>query len=202
MTRVAGAVTPLTMERIHQSDLAIVGGGLAGGLIVLALAQRRPEARVLRIERHEHLGGGDIWFFLESDIAPDDRAPLVLLVAHWWDGCDAILTGRRAIGGGSRSVVLADSAAPAFHDTLHPFARAVWRERRFYHLYNWIQVHGAWPAEHHRPLDRLYRLDESLIGRFYAGCLTARDKTRIVAGRPPVPIGWALRVAAGVRGRV
>jgi len=42
-------------------------------------------------------------------------------------------------------------------------------------------------------LERFYRLPEPLIGRFYAGRSTFRDKARILAGRPPVPIGRAIR---------
>jgi len=387
------------MERPRQCDLAIVGGGLAGGLIALALAKSRPDARVLLVEGGDSLGGNHVWSFFESDVAPDDRPLLVPLVAHWWDGHDVafpahrrtlagryhsitserfdavlrrtlpaerILTGRRAIGVGPRAVVLADGtrieaqgvidargpgdlgqldlgwqlfvgqmlrleaphgltrpvvmdatveqiggyrfvyllpfgpdrlfvedtyysdspaidrpalarriagyaagkgwhiagiereeqgalpvvlggdfggywqsgghnvakaglraglfhpttgfslpdaartarlvagladwSAPALHDALHKSARAAWEERGFYRLLNRMLFHAATPAERYRVLQRFYRLDESLIARFYAGCSTTWDKARIVAGRPPVPIGRALKAAAGLRG--
>jgi lycopene beta-cyclase len=52
---------------------------------------------------------------------------------------------------------------------------------------------AADPAERYRVLERFYGLDEALIARFYAGRSTAADKLRIVAGKPPVPVGRALR---------
>ena len=46
-------------------------------------------------------------------------------------------------------------------------------------------------------LQRFYSLDESLVGRFYAGQSTFGDKARVLFGRPPVPIGRALKAIAG-----
>jgi lycopene beta-cyclase len=386
------------MTRPRQCDLAIVGGGLAGGLIAYALARLRPEARVLLVDGGEQLGGNHVWSFFESDIAPDDRPLIVPFVAHWWDGYDvafpghhrrldaryhsitserfdavlrkrlpaeSILTGRKAIGVGPRSVVLADGtrieaagvidargpadlsmldlgwqkfvgqelhlAAPhgldhpivmdasveqidgyrfvyvlplapdrlfvedtyysdtpaidrdalvgriaayaagrgwqvteatreeqgalpvvmggdfegywrsgganvakaglraglfhpttgyslpdavrtarlvagmadwsaaTLHDALHRFARTAWRGRGFYRLLDRMLFHAAIPEERYRVLERFYRLDESLVARFYAGRSTLLDKARIVAGKPPVPIGRAIQSIAGVR---
>jgi lycopene beta-cyclase len=42
-------------------------------------------------------------------------------------------------------------------------------------------------------LERFYGLPEALIARFYAARLTGLDKLRILSGKPPVPIGAALR---------
>ena len=42
-------------------------------------------------------------------------------------------------------------------------------------------------------LERFYRLPTPLIERFYAGEATLADKVRILCGKPPVPIGAALR---------
>jgi lycopene beta-cyclase len=386
------------MGGARQCDLAIVGGGLAGGLIALALAKRRPEARVLLVEGGERLGGNHVWSFFESDVAPDCRPLLVPLIAHWWDGYEAafpghrrtlaaryhsitsekfetvlrqilpagrILTERRAIGVGTHSVVLSDGtridakgvidargpadlsaldcgwqkfvgqelwleaphgltrpvvmdatveqidgyrfvyllpfgpdrlfvedttysdtpaidrdalvarihafaeakgwriasvereeqgalpvildgdfeaywrsggaqiakaglraglfhpttgyslpdaartaslvaelpdwSAPALHDALLRFARARWQARGFYRLLGRMLFRAAEPAERYRVLEQFYRLDESLIQRFYASHSTLRDKVRIVAGRPPVPIGRAVKAITGRR---
>src|SRR5687768_15682553 len=54
-------------------DLAIVGGGLAGGLIALALRARRPELRTVVIEEARHAGGNHVWSCFETDVAPQDR---------------------------------------------------------------------------------------------------------------------------------
>jgi lycopene beta-cyclase len=51
---------------------------------------------------------------------------------------------------------------------------------------------AAKPSERWRVLERFYRLPEALIARFYADRLTLADRARILAGRPPVPLGRAL----------
>jgi lycopene beta-cyclase len=384
------------MERVRQCDLAIVGGGLAGGLIALALAKARPEARVLLVEGGATLGGNHVWSFFDSDIAAQDRALVVPLVAHYWDGYDVafpghhrglearyhsitserfdavlraalprerVLTGRPAIGVGPRSVVLSDGtrieadgvidtrgaadlslmqcgwqkflgqelvleaphgltrpvvmdatveqidgyrfvyllpfapdrlfvedtyysdtptidrarlaariaayadakgwrvarvereeagalpvtmggdfeaywrsgganvakagvraglfhpttgyslpdaartarlvagledwSAPRLHAALHRHARRHWRSRGFYRLLDRMLFRAAEPAERYRILERFYRLNPALIGRFYAGHSTGWDKARILAGKPPVPIGRAVSALTG-----
>jgi lycopene beta-cyclase len=52
------------------------------------------------------------------------------------------------------------------------------------------------PEERYRVLQRFYGLPESTIARFYAGRLSARDKLRLLLGKPPVPIAGALRALA------
>ncbi|WP_062731854.1 lycopene beta-cyclase CrtY [Sphingobium abikonense] len=67
-----------------EYDLAIIGGGLAGGLAALALAALRPELRVLLIERDVEPGGNHIWSFFDGDVAPQDRWLVDPMVAHRW----------------------------------------------------------------------------------------------------------------------
>jgi lycopene beta-cyclase len=69
-------------------DIAIVGGGLAGGLLALALAARRPDRRVLLIEAGNRLGGNHVWSFFLSDIPVALRWLVKPLVAARWDGYD------------------------------------------------------------------------------------------------------------------
>lgn len=76
-------------------DVAIVGGGLSGGLIALALRRRRPDAKVVIVERGETLGGNHIWSFFGSDIARADRDLIQPLVAHVWRGYDVVFPARR-----------------------------------------------------------------------------------------------------------
>ena len=57
----------------NQHDLVIAGGGLAGGLIALALAELRPELDVRIVETNERFGGNHIWSFFDSDIEPEHR---------------------------------------------------------------------------------------------------------------------------------
>jgi lycopene beta-cyclase len=67
-------------------NLAILGGGLAGGLIALAMATRRPELKIVLIERGDSLGGRHIWSFFSSDIAPEHWGMVEPLVARKWQG--------------------------------------------------------------------------------------------------------------------
>jgi lycopene beta-cyclase len=72
----------------RQADIAILGGGLAGGLIALALAERRPELDLVLIEQDETLGGNHVWSFFGSDVAKEDRWLLERLVVKGWRGYD------------------------------------------------------------------------------------------------------------------
>lgn len=67
-------------------DIAIVGGGLAGGLIALALARLRPDLRLVLIEGGARFGGNHFWSFFASDIAPDQFWLVEPLVAARWQG--------------------------------------------------------------------------------------------------------------------
>ncbi len=69
-----------------RCDLAIVGGGLAGGLIAYALAARRPELSVRLIEPGETLGGNHIWSFFSNDVEPEDRWLTEPFVSKSWNG--------------------------------------------------------------------------------------------------------------------
>jgi lycopene beta-cyclase len=71
-----------------KCDLAIVGGGLAGGLIALAVARQRPELKIVLIEQEQHFGGNHIWSFFASDIAPEHRWLTAPLVTYGWSGYD------------------------------------------------------------------------------------------------------------------
>jgi lycopene beta-cyclase len=86
----------------------------------------------------------------------------------------------------------------ALHDLLHDHARRLWRGRRFYRMLAAMLFKAAEPEERYRILERFYRLDEGLIGRFYAAKSNLGDKIRVLTGKPPVPIGRAVRAIMGV----
>ena len=74
-------------------DVAILGGGLAGGLIALALRRKRPELDVLLIEESASLGGNHIWSFFGPDVAGEHRWLVAPLVCHGWRGYDVKFPG-------------------------------------------------------------------------------------------------------------
>ncbi|MEP2988167.1 MAG: lycopene beta-cyclase CrtY [Parasphingorhabdus sp.] len=72
----------------NQYDLAIAGGGLAGGLIALALNKLRPELNITLIEAEKQFGGNHIWSFFDSDIEEDHRWLLEPLISRSWGSYD------------------------------------------------------------------------------------------------------------------
>lgn len=69
-----------------RHDIILAGGGLASGLIALALARLRPELDVVIVEAGDGFGGNHVWSFFDGDIAADENwlvEPLV--VARWPD---------------------------------------------------------------------------------------------------------------------
>lgn len=95
-----------------------------------------------------------------------------------------------------------DLTGKALHDLTHGFARDTWRRRGFYRMLDKMMFRAAEPEERYRILERFYRLDPRLIGRFYAGRSSMTDKARILSGKPPVPIGRAFAaITGGIHGR-
>ncbi|HEX8487121.1 MAG TPA: lycopene beta-cyclase CrtY [Propionibacteriaceae bacterium] len=68
-------------------DLVILGGGLAGGLVALAVAARRPELRLMVVER-ARLGGNHIWSHFAGDVDRGDSWLVDPLVSYRWDTYD------------------------------------------------------------------------------------------------------------------
>ncbi len=93
-----------------------------------------------------------------------------------------------------------DWSGGALHGLTHDFAASLWKSRRFYRMLSTMLFRAADPAERYRVLERFYRLDAGLIGRFYAGRSTLFDKMRVLTGKPPVPIGRAVRALVGRQG--
>ena len=90
-----------------------------------------------------------------------------------------------------------DFAGAALHDLTHAHAAAAWRARGFYRMLDRMLFRAAEPAERYRVLERFYRLSPGLVARFYAARSTTLDKVRLLAGRPPVPVGRAIAALAG-----
>jgi lycopene beta-cyclase len=76
------------MASTISCDVAIVGAGLAGGMIVLALKARHPALDVRLIDAADSVGGNHVWSFFGSDVAQEDRWIVAPLVVHAWRGYD------------------------------------------------------------------------------------------------------------------
>lgn len=73
----------------RQLDCVIVGGGLAGGLIALALHRARPDARIALLEAGKTIGGNHRWSWFHSDLSDAGRALLFSFEqASWEKGYD------------------------------------------------------------------------------------------------------------------
>ena len=95
------------------------------------------------------------------------------------------------------------SAGPLF-EAIRAHALRQWRAQGFFRLLNRMLFLAAVPSERWRVMKRFYSLPAPLIARFYAARLGGLDKLRILAGKPPVPVGAAWRAgwmtAAGADG--
>ncbi len=69
----------------------------------------------------------------------------------------------------------------------------LWRRDAFFRFLNRMLFWAAKPEQRYRIFERFYGLDADLIDRFYGGRLEWTDKVRLLIGRPPVPVGRALR---------
>jgi lycopene beta-cyclase len=74
---------PLAQGARH--DVVIVGGGLAGGLIALALHRHAPDCRFVVVEAGRSLGGHHRWSWFETDIRPNARALMSGFALNGWD---------------------------------------------------------------------------------------------------------------------
>ena len=78
-----------TMSADIHCDIAIVGGGLAGGLAAYALSVKRPDLAVHLIDPSPTFGGNHVWSFFTSDIDPADWWIVEPFIDHTWDRYEA-----------------------------------------------------------------------------------------------------------------
>jgi lycopene beta-cyclase len=86
-----------------------------------------------------------------------------------------------------------DLSAEGLARLTHEHARKAWAARGFYRLLDKMLFKAAEPDQRYKVLERFYGLNPDLIARFYAAQSTLGDRMRILAGRPPVPIGRAIK---------
>ena len=94
-----------------------------------------------------------------------------------------------------RIAALPDLRAPSLFDAIRLEARATWKSQGFFRLLNRMLFLAGSPDRRWRVMERFYRLPAPLIERFYAARLRLLDKARILSGKPPVPVGAAMKAA-------
>jgi lycopene beta-cyclase len=93
-------------------DVAIVGGGLAGGLLAYRLATSRPELSIAVFERGHSLGGVHTWSFHDSDLDASQRQWVSRFVNARWPRHEVRFdTYTRTIDAGYASIRSATFAA-------------------------------------------------------------------------------------------
>lgn len=95
----------------RNCDIAIIGGGLAGGLIALAVRRIRPELDVRLLEAGPVLGGNHRWSWFASDLGADGaRLMAPFRKAEWpGEGYDVRFPGyARQLGSSYQSLDSAD----------------------------------------------------------------------------------------------
>lgn len=81
--------------RNSTPDLLIVGGGLSGALVALAMARWQPDVIVELIEHGPTFGGNHLWSHFDSDVSAQGAELLAPMVAGSWPGYDIAFPARQ-----------------------------------------------------------------------------------------------------------
>ena len=102
----------------RDCDIAIIGGGLSGGLIALAIARERPDLSLRLIESGAAPGGNHRWSWFASDLDGHGTALMAgFRKAEWNDGYDVSFPGyTRRLSSAYRSLSSEDFAARLARD--------------------------------------------------------------------------------------
>ena len=168
------------------SDFEALGANItayANGHGWVIAEQLREERGVLPIA----LGGDFDRFWSEGGLQP--RAGLAAGLFHATTGYSLPHAVRLA----ERIAASIQLDAAGLNALTRDEAAASWRRQGYFRLLNRMLFMAGRPVDRWRVMQRFYGLSEGLIARFYADRLTLLDKLRIVAGKPPVPVGQAWR---------
>jgi lycopene beta-cyclase len=186
------AATRMFVEDTYYSDTPEIDVGVLGARIDDYVAARG--WGVERIAREEGGAlpvamGGDFEAYWQSGGNKVAKAGMRAGLFHPMTGYslpDAVRTA-------SLVARASDLSAAGLHDLLHGFARRTWKARGFYRMLAAMLFKAAEPEERYKVLERFYKLDARLIARFYGGHSTLFDRARVLSGKPPVPIGRAVK---------
>lgn len=89
----------------HQSDVLLLGGGLANGLLAWWLALDRPDLNVIVLEEQDRLGGDHTWCFHHGDVSLRAHARLKSSLVGRWESQRVLFpTVRREVGSAYYSI--------------------------------------------------------------------------------------------------
>ena len=158
-----------------------------------AASRNWPVRHVVREERGvlPIVLGGDFAAFWAEAPAGIPRSGLRAGLFHPTTGYSLPEAARLA----DRIAALPDLSSAALDEKIRSYARERWRAQGLFRMLNRMMFRAGAPERRYRIMQRFYRLPEDLIGRFYAGEPSWADSVRLLAGRPPVPLGAALIAA-------
>lgn len=88
-----------------NNTMIIVGGGLAGSLAALAMAERRPDVPLLLVEAGTCFGGNHVWSYFDGDVVGEALALVEAMTPTRWPCHTVRFPGRhRTLGFGYNSV--------------------------------------------------------------------------------------------------
>ena len=188
---------PFSPTTVLIEDTYYTDGDVLDGQAVAARVRAYAAGRGWRIARVLRTEEGVLPIALGGDIAahlaalPAGIAPVGLAA-----GLFHPVTGYSFPDAVRLALLVADLpylSGPALDQAVRAHAIATWQARGFYRMLNKMLFRAALPAERWRVLRHFYALDPGLVARFYAGHSSLGDKARMLMGKPPVPIGRAIR---------
>ena len=92
------------MARGRRQGVLIAGGGIAGSLAALVMAQMRPDVPILIVEEGDRFGGQCFHHLFDDEVDSEERALLATIAGHQWPGFYLAFPGltrnlKGAIGG-------------------------------------------------------------------------------------------------------
>jgi lycopene beta-cyclase len=185
----------------RDCDIAILDGGLAGGLIALALARLRPGLRQVPVERGERFGRGQFWFILAIDqtfwLGPAARAGAREGLMHPLTSYSLPDAVRLALCLSQQICRLPNVSGAVLAAASYEWARAHWARGSFYRMLTRMLFGAGVPQHRFRMLERFCCLPEPVIERLSTIHTSRTDALRIVAGRPAVALPGAMASLAG-----
>lgn len=90
---------------VHEIDIAIVGGGLAGGLAALAIHRTHPDLSLALVEAGESFGGNHRWSWFKNDLSPVGADLLKEFATASWENNEVRFPSfQRKLAAGYRSL--------------------------------------------------------------------------------------------------